>query len=727
MSASRRGLMYFAEYAAVSASVIGAIATLTTQQPAYAVAPLSISAALNLVSRRQQSQRLDTITTADIAQQSKELALQVQQANQRLDVIDQQALSHQQSVEGLTQTLSQQSSHTTATVQMIASIRKDIDRQQQQLTDLTEDSRADELAVALKNTKAQISTALQGIQSTVDDLSTRTETALKKQHESIVQSKRQSDIQQAEKSGQVSQTTARLDSRISDLYGDFEGLREDFERLRHRLQEQIEQAKSEAKDEESERSQELDFSQIIPQLPTEDDFDLDINLGIDFGTGYTKVCFRDVARDQSEVVTFVESTQGKLILDETLMPTRLAILQDGTLLTGLTATEWRNDNRPIQKNIDYIKMRLAAIDLRKDSKADDWRLEQIPELDDDETVKSLCAYYLSSVIKRSQQWITKNRPDLFTNQTVRWSVKLGVPVEHYDSDALKTFKEVLALAWLLKSSPVETSNLTINSLNRLIAHLRQWKADNVAEDDLDCDVTPEIAAAVWSFLNSRQAQEGFYTFFDIGDGTLDGAAFIFKQGDGSRQVDFYIGQVEPLGVSAFVEKTADELNRSVESIRQSLGEPADLDLQAQMQHSKTRKRIQQMVASVVMQGNEKHQQVRQFSVAQDIGQNLKVFVGGGGGNTTFFPNTIDATHGDFQQSNADIPPYKLRQIPTPDDLAINGLDRKDFNRFAIAYGLSIPKGEGPEINLPSYFDKVESGAEIFVPDTSKYEDGKDLM
>lgn len=725
MPASRRDLIRFAEYVAVSASVIGVIATLNTRQPAYAVAPLSASVALNLVSRRQRSESLNT-TAADIAQQSKELALKLQQANQRLDAIAQQGISRQQGIEALNRMRSEQSREVIATAQTIASIREDIDRQQQQLADLAKNRSADELTTESEQTEAQMNAAVQGFQSVLSDLSARIDTALGQQNEYIAQAKQQSETQQARIAQQSAQSTSQLESRITNLYGGFEELRRDLDGLMRQLREQVEQGPSNL-EEEVEIAQESDFSQVVPQLPTEDNFDLDINLGIDFGTGYTKVCFRDVARDQSEVVTFAEPTQAGLTLDETIMPTRLAILQDGTLLTGLTVAEWRNDSRPIRKNIDYIKMRLAAIDFRKDSKEDDWRLGQIPELDDDETVKSLCAYYLSCVIKRSQQWIIQNRPDLFANQTVRWSVKLGVPVEHYDSDALKTFKEVLAIAWLLKSSAIETSDLTIDSLNRLIAHLRQWKADNVAEDGLDCDVTPEIAAAVWSFLNSRQAQEGFYTFFDIGDGTLDGAAFIFKQGDGNRQVDFYIGQVEPLGVSAFVEKTADELNCSTESIQRSLIDSADPDLQTQMQCSATRKRIQQMVANVVMTGNSKHHQVRQFLVRQDIGQNLKVFVGGGGGNTTFLPNTIHATHSDFQQSNADIPPYQLRQIPTPDDLAINGLDRKDFNRFAIAYGLSIPKGEGPEINLPSYFDTVESGSETFTSEPGRYEDGKDLM
>jgi hypothetical protein len=32
-----------------------------------------------------------------------------------------------------------------------------------------------------------------------------------------------------------------------------------------------------------------------------------------------------------------------------------------------------------------------------------------------------------------------------------------------------------------------------------------------------------------------------------------------------------------------------------------------------------------------------------------------------------------------------------------------GLGDRDFMRFAISYGLSIPFGEGPEVRLPSQF------------------------
>ena len=49
----------------------------------------------------------------------------------------------------------------------------------------------------------------------------------------------------------------------------------------------------------------------------------------------------------------------------------------------------------------------------------------------------------------------------------------------------------------------------------------------------------------------------------------------------------------------------------------------------------------------------------------------------------------------------------LTEVPKPSDLEMKGLDDDEFRRFAIAYGLSVPYGEGPEIGLPSQFPKVE--------------------
>ena len=222
MPASRRDLIRFAEYVAVSASVIGVIATLSTRQPAYAVAPLSASVALNLVSRRQQSESLNA-TAADIAQQSKKLALKVQQASDRLDTIAKQGVSHQQGIEALNRTCSEQSSEVIATAQTIASIREDIDRQQKQLANLAKDRSADELTTESEQIEAQMNTAVQGFQSVLRDLSARIDTALGQQNEYIAQAKQQAAITQ-----QSAQSTSQLESCITNLYSDFEEFKKIF-------------------------------------------------------------------------------------------------------------------------------------------------------------------------------------------------------------------------------------------------------------------------------------------------------------------------------------------------------------------------------------------------------------------------------------------------------------------------------------------------------------------
>ncbi|EDX85639.1 hypothetical protein S7335_3342 [Synechococcus sp. PCC 7335] len=749
----------------MSASVVGVIAAFTTQQAIYAVVPLSVSAVLSLIARQQRSRQLDKIIQNE-AKKAQDLASLAHQAEQRLSEVEQQGLNYQEEIEKLTQAVAQQNSAEAETfTQLVETLRADISRQTQKLavvegelnrisialqtiqTGLGEQGQAslaakDEsdqvrlevanLTAALAQSRAQIDTALANIRDDFNTLSSQTVAATDRQTDQIRKAQQRANDEKATVAERISQLELRLEtsSELSELSIVIESLRTRIEAIALQLSNQTDDGLDSTETKTANTDVEPDFSHVVPQLPTDDNFDLDINLGIDFGTGYTKVCLRDLALEQAEVVTFTGLTDSALDLDETLMPTRLAILEDGTLLTGLTVTEWRACNRPIQQNIDYIKMRLAAIDLNKENSDEaqaEWRLEKIAELDDDETVKSLCAYYLSQVIARSQQWAIQNRPEIFANRTVRWSVNLGVPVEYCDSKALKTFEQVLAIAWLIKSSDIDTSALTISSLNRLTKHLEKWAQTEEQINQLDCTTTPEIVAAMWSFINSRQAQEGFYTFFDIGDGTLDGAAFIFNRTDGSRKVDCYIGKVEPLGVSAFVEKTADELQLAPESVRHFLSDPSNSPHSEQLQNSRTRNKIQSMVAEVVMDGNEKHQQIRQFSVEKDIGENLKVFIGGGGGNTEFFPDTIEATHSEFKQGNADIPPYKLRQIPTPQDLVVNGLDEKDFNRFAIAYGLCIPEGENPEIRLPSQFQTIESGAEISEHTPERYEDSRDLM
>jgi hypothetical protein len=396
-------------------------------------------------------------------------------------------------------------------------------------------------------------------------------------------------------------------------------------------------------------------------------------------------------------------------------------------MTGLTAAEWASMNQPVQKTIEFIKMRLAHLDLPEDG---DWRLERIPELDDSETVENLCAYYLSKVITRAQEWIQNHRADLFKNRKARWSVNIGVPVEYCDTPVQNRFARILALAWLFVHSPSSQDSFSIHSLNQFGRYIRQWWQHQL-DAALDCFTTPEISAAVWSFLSNRNIPERFYTVFDVGDGTLDGAAFRFWREDGVPRIDFYSGYVDPLGVTAFSQQVGQEINVSPSLIKQSIIDWESAvqrqDFCQKMAISETRRKIQQHVGKVIVKGHEKHQEDRNILHKDELGNQLYIFLGGGGGKNPFFCKTIESTYEDFDQASADLPPYHLRNLPVPTNLDMNGLDEREFRRFSVAYGLCIPEGEGPDIRLPSQVEKHESSMSRWIRRVPRYEDTKDLM
>jgi chromosome segregation ATPase len=459
------------------------------------------------------------------------------------------------------------------------------------------------------------------------------------------------------------------------------------------------------------KQQQVDWEAELAQLkelikdlkeryPDGDDRDLDksdvdleliaLNLGIDFGTSFTKVCFRDIAQDRSEIVIF--SDRG-IDLNEAIIPTKIGIATDGTLITGLTTTEWENRDRDIEKSIEFIKMRLLDLDITQQNEY--WRLEHFSELDSSETIENLCAYYLCCIIKRTQAWIRQYKPDLILDRQVEWTANIGVPVEYYDSPALDRFEKVLSLAWLLSSEPL-TESFTIETLGDRLQHLRT----KLTEKSLDCHAIPEISAEAWSFVNAVGSREGFYVFFDIGDGTLDGASFHYWRDGGEVKVDFYSSVVKPLGLNAISQALAAELDVSSVQVQQIITGENYLVL-PEIKSSRSRRQIQQLVGRVAIEGKDNISNCQTIFKEFFLKDGLNMFIGGGGSQTSFYTNTILNTHTDFQHQNMGISNYNHKPIPIPGDLDLNGLKEEKFNRFAVAYGLSIPQWEMPEIRLPS--------------------------
>jgi hypothetical protein len=681
-------LLKFVEYSALAASVAGTIASATSQQIVYAAAPITVSLALNLANRQRFEQQSQQRIKAAIAQVDGSL----DQINQRIAQFQAQFQAQ------VTAELNQLN-------QQIVRVEASSATQTQQTTD-----------------------ALAGFDANLTDLS--------QQFAQQLQTLR-NQLESAPEP--VSPAAIRLvEQSLEHLLGRVSALEESNRRspaldpaalevIRQSIQQLFDRtAALETLVAEPERgviSPAAPTAPVPPPLlPSSDERleELYLHLGIDLGTSFTKVCFRDLARNRSEIVTFA---QHEAQLEAALISTQIGILPDGTLMAGLTAAEWQQHESNLQTKVEFIKMRLASLDLPQ---SETWRLEQLPELDQPEMVENLCAYYLSRVINRAQNWIRQNQPELMVNHRIVWSANVGVPVAYCDSSALARFEKVLSLAWLLSNEP-QTDWLTLESLNKQMAELRS----RLDPESSGCTAVPEIAAEAWSFFNSREADDGFYVFFDIGDGTIDAAAFYYCREEGEPKVDFYAAQVEPLGVTALSHLLANELGQAALELKQQL---CNGSLQSSnLGSSQPCKQIQQLVAAVILNGKAGH--CKQFpngrrpgTVKSDFQRRLNLFLGGGGGITAFYQQTITDTYTKFNHSSAGIPPYQLKTLPFPKDLAAYSFSKQEFHRFAVAYGLSLPSYESAAVRLPKDVatDQPRRGQIKQSPAPSKHADMKDL-
>ncbi|QXE87399.1 hypothetical protein KP003_03040 [Geomonas nitrogeniifigens] len=407
-----------------------------------------------------------------------------------------------------------------------------------------------------------------------------------------------------------------------------------------------------------------------------------INIGIDFGTKYTKICYRNVSEDRSKILNFSTKSTS---LDHCLIPSIVSLKKDGTLTTGLTQAEWKKLNKGC-KIFEFIKMKLADLDLQPQCGQSTSSDESILE------TEALCAYFIATLLRRSRDWILANERDIFENRVPRWSANLGVPVEYYDSPSIDRFRRVLSVAWMM-SEELGASPLTLPELLERYQHVCQ----NLNLDLSDLQAVPEITAAVQSFLISREATPGVYIYFDIGGGTLDGVSFRFYHENGVAKVDFYSGKVEPYGVNKLAEEVAHQSELSRKDLEAALVSEEDhcLNLEFTQRYQKP---IQTLVAKVVIEG------YRKDSIGFKSGINskaLRIFVGGGGERSLYYRSLIQKTHAARNHYSFDLPQYQLSAVCKPRDLDMAGVAEAAYHRFAVSYGLSVPEGELADYKLPS--------------------------
>lgn len=448
--------------------------------------------------------------------------------------------------------------------------------------------------------------------------------------------------------------------------------------------------------------------------------ELSINIGIDWGTSFTKICVRANDTDKSEVVVFDQPT-----LEGALLLSKIGILHNGQLLAGLTQKEWKECQSKDIVEVDFLKMRLANVDLPQDNHLFEFTAlspYKNHDLNDPNKLENLGAYYLSQVIQRVKDWLCSKYPDRIKNRTLEWSANVGVPVQYCDSPAKDCFKRVLRLGWLLSEQP-NLDSLTFADLEKIAKPLRSR-----INDQIPCFSVAEVAAGTYFYATSREAQEGNYLYVDIGSGTTELCSFYYRREEGFPEISAIQAYTPPIGIDAIANGVASECDLEFSEIQHKLNQNSRsllTQIDDLINQLGTKPQQGEFIASwyisqeAIEPNKNKYsgyqrmllelilwKQAIHIIIAKRPPNNTQVFLGGGGRSSEFYRYAIESTYTAFKQyrNPERYSPIKLKNVDvleSSEHFTMSGIKPEDSHRFAIAFGLSIPNFEMPDFNLPS--------------------------
>lgn len=398
---------------------------------------------------------------------------------------------------------------------------------------------------------------------------------------------------------------------------------------------------------------------------------ISINLGVDFGTSFTKACYRLSGFEQSGVIPFGKVAGNPVFF----LPSVLEVISDGRF-----RFPHGSDDHGVVERIRYPKMFLSGQGVGNLPAV----LARLGDQAAREAWKHLSAWYLAEAIHRARMAVETIERAQIGRRPVEWSYNLGAPVEYCESPAMKVFREVLVAA--SRMSPPGESALSLGQLSD--AYRAAVEGVDLAQQD--CHVQPELAMTLTPFATRYQAPRGIYGIFDIGGGTLDGAVFTFERQEGQPAINILTSRVAPLGLEVIATDLASQEDASAVMSALMTGDPhlngTPLPLGG------TRRSIITMVAEQVIVAKEKVG-TGWFS----SNPYFPVFICGGGQASRWYAQTIIDTHRVNGHARCDIPPYRREKLEIPSDLKLNGLRPQDYHRHLVAFGLSYLYGQEPRV------------------------------
>lgn len=394
-------------------------------------------------------------------------------------------------------------------------------------------------------------------------------------------------------------------------------------------------------------------------------------IGLDFGTSCAKVVIADRAMQHAYAVPMVDATG----VNAYLLPARLNEV-DGVYTLD-------------DKGVAHTDLKLALM----------------ASPSDEVLCARVCAY-VALVIRAARAWLFTQHKAQYQRADILWSLALGQPADQAtSSESRKLFESIAKVAWILAGQ---------SGAVRVQEALDQWRSrqESSVDDELEVLVMPELAAQIHGFVSSSnfdRRSSNIFLMVDVGAGTVDASTFhVKKDASGTTSFGFFTSSVEAYGAAnmhrnrlswwqprLFALENGRSLAQELDSIRLPTeyrgkfpdvftgyfeGVSATIFGGALTPDDEFFNKVVNQVVGQVM-----HKAWKNNLLSQQAINGIPLFICGGGSRHVFYRKLLDSLK---HTRGASWLNAQQRELTIPSGLIAPGLNRSDYDRLSVAYGLS---------------------------------------
>jgi hypothetical protein len=273
--------------------------------------------------------------------------------------------------------------------------------------------------------------------------------------------------------------------------------------------------------------------------------------------------------------------------------------------------------------------------------------------------------FLALQIRQARGWLYDHHAASLGRGPLRWHYNVGLPAAKLDqSHTVRHYQTCLAAAVDAARMPDVVSLDLIRGIIDGMVQIRQRL------DSQRATLQPEIAAAVAGFAHSRRRKDGLYAMVDVGAGTMDCCTFALTGGNHGDRCPIFAADISLLGIQPF------ELCNGDQGLRKCFA-------------TEVKERICEVIRPT---RNDKYPNSPRWR------EGLPVFLVGGGKPSPVHKAEIVDIDRNMKQNQ--LGGLKLLELPEPDNM-VHLAKTDELHRLAVAVGLSLPKDDIPQVELPT--------------------------